>query len=127
MFHLDFRDRRPLHEQIKEQVKKLIITGVLQPEEQIPSVRDLAHMLAVNPNTIQRAYKELEAEGYIYSIRAKGNFVARRDPGVHNSRREELLKELEHNVAELMYLREPLERVLETVRAVYKKGGLNDD
>ncbi|GFN23420.1 MAG: GntR family transcriptional regulator [Thermoanaerobacteraceae bacterium] len=125
MFQLDFRDRRPLHEQIKDQVKKLIITGVLQPDERIPSVRELAQMLAVNPNTIQRAYKELEAEGYIYSIRSKGSFVAQRDPTVSNPRREELLRELERNVAELMYLREPLENLIETIRAIYNKGGLS--
>ncbi|HBT47900.1 MAG TPA: GntR family transcriptional regulator [Peptococcaceae bacterium] len=125
MFQLDFRDRRPLHQQIKDQVKKLIITGVLQPDEQIPSVRELAQMLAVNPNTIQRAYKELEGEGYIYSIRSKGNFVARRDLAAPNPRREELLRGLERTVAELMYLQEPLENLIEIIRAIYKKGGLS--
>ncbi|WP_258361068.1 GntR family transcriptional regulator [Moorella sulfitireducens] len=126
MFQLDFKDRRPLHEQIKEQVKKLIITGVLQPDERIPSVRELAQMLTVNPNTIQRAYKDLEAEGFIYSIRAKGSFVANRDSTEPHPRREELMRELERNVAELMYLNEPVEQLLETIRAIYKKGGLNE-
>ncbi|MGI9951871.1 GntR family transcriptional regulator [Moorellaceae bacterium AZ2] len=125
MFQLDFRDRRPLHEQIKEQVKKLIITGVLRPDERIPSVRELAQMLTVNPNTIQKAYKELEAEGYIYSIRSKGSFVAHRDRTALHLRREELLRELERNVAELMYLNEPMEHLLEAVRTIYKKGGLH--
>ncbi|MDN5326500.1 MAG: GntR family transcriptional regulator [Moorella sp. (in: firmicutes)] len=125
MLQLDYRDRRPLHEQIKEKIKTLIITGVLQPDERIPSVRELAQLLTVNPNTIQRAYKDLEAEGFIYSIRAKGSFVAPRERSAPHPRREELLQQLERNVAELMYLEEPLEQVLEIVYAVYKKGGLN--
>lgn len=124
MFSLDFRDGRPLHEQIKEKIKALIIRGVLKPDERLPSVRELAQMLTVNPNTIQKAYKDLEAEGFIYSIRAKGSFVAPQNRSDFSSRREELLRELERNVAELMYLNEPVERLIETVRAIYRKGGL---
>ncbi|HHW40931.1 MAG TPA: GntR family transcriptional regulator [Syntrophomonadaceae bacterium] len=124
MFQPDFRDRRPLHEQIKEKIKALIIRGVLKPDERIPSVRELAQMLTVNPNTIQKAYKDLEAEGFIYSIRAKGSFVAPQSRSNSNPRREELLRELERNVSELMYLNEPVEHLIETVRAIYRKGGL---
>ena len=75
MLHLDFRDRRPLYEQIKEKLKALIISGVLKEDEKIPSVRELAGMLTINPNTIQKAYKDLESEGYIYSQKARGSFV----------------------------------------------------
>lgn len=124
MLQPDFRDRRPLHEQIKEKIKTLIISGVLKPDERIPSVRELAQSLTVNPNTIQKAYKDLEAEGFIYSIRAKGSFVTPRDRSIPNPRREELLRELERNVSELMYLNEPIEHLIETIRAIYKKGGL---
>ncbi len=124
MLQPDFRDRRPLHEQIKEKIKTLIISGVLKPDERLPSVRELAQMLTVNPNTIQKAYKDLEAEGFIYSIRAKGSFVAPQDRSAHNPRREELLRELEKTVSELMYLNEPLEHLMEVVRAIYRKGGL---
>lgn len=76
MIALDFADRRPIYEQIKDKLKELIISGVLSEHEKIPSVRELALKLAINPNTIQRAYKELEEEGFIYSQRAKGSFVA---------------------------------------------------
>ncbi len=76
MIQLDLRDRRPIYEQIKERFKELIITGAVKEQEKIPSVRELASILAINPNTIQRAYKELEEEGYIYSLRSKGSFVA---------------------------------------------------
>lgn len=123
LLQLDFRDRQPLHEQIKEKMKMLIIHGVLQPDEQIPSVRELAQSLTVNPNTIQKAYKNLEAEGFIYSVRAKGNFVApnpqkRAD---HHPRRRALLQELDKIVAELMYLHEPKEKLFSVIHAVYAK------
>ena len=121
MLQLDFRDRQPLHEQIKEKMKMLIISGVLKPDEQIPSVRELAQSLTVNPNTIQKAYKNLETEGFIYSIRAKGSFVAPQDHSDYHPRREALLEELEKIVAELMYLNEPKEQLLHTIRAIYKK------
>lgn len=124
MFQLDFRDRRPLYEQIKEKMKTLIISGVLKPDERIPSVRELAQSLTVNPNTVQKAYKDLETEGFIYSIRAKGNFVTPRNHSVYHPRREELLRELKKNVAELMYLNEPMEQLIDIIHATYEKGGL---
>lgn len=125
MFQPDFRDRRPLHEQIKEKIKMLIISGVWKPDERIPSVRELAQMLTVNPNTIQKAYKDLEAEEFIYSIRAKGSFVAPQNRSAYHPRREELLRELERNVLELMYLNEPIEHLIETIRAIYKERRLD--
>lgn len=76
MIQLDLSDHRPLYEQIKDKIKLLIINDILHADEKMPSVRDLAQQLTINPNTIQRAYKDLETEGYIYSIRAKGSFVA---------------------------------------------------
>ncbi len=121
MLQLDFRDRQPLHEQIKEKMKMLIISGVLKPDEQIPSVRELAQSLTVNPNTIQKAYKNLETEGFIYSIRAKGSFVAPQDYSDYHPRRKALLEELEKIVAELMYLHEPKEKLLHTIHAIYEK------
>ena len=79
MLHLDYGDHRPLYEQIKEKLKELIIGGILQEHDKIPSVRELAANLAINPNTIQKAYKDLENEGYIYSQKAKGSFVSPRE------------------------------------------------
>lgn len=123
MFQLDFRDRRPLYEQIKDKIKALIISGALQPDERIPSVRELAQSLTINPNTIQKAYKDLETEGFIYSIRAKGNFVTPLEATAQHPRRVELLRELEKIAAELMYLNEPAEQLVETIYSIYKKGG----
>lgn len=76
MIVLDYKDRRPLYEQVAERFKELIIRGVLPADMQMPSVRSQAMELSINPNTIQRAYSQLEQQGYIYSIKGKGSFVA---------------------------------------------------
>lgn len=76
MISINTRDPRPIYLQIKENVVRLILTGVLATDERLPSVRDLAGNLAINPNTIQRAYRELENEGFIYSVTGRGSFVA---------------------------------------------------
>lgn len=76
MISLNYRDSRPIYEQIRDELRKLIVSGALATDEKLPSVRALAAQLAINPNTIQRAYSELEAEGYIYSVAGKGSFAA---------------------------------------------------
>ena len=75
MFDIDVKSRVPIYEQITENVKRLIIQGVLLPEEKLPSVRSLAQELTINPNTIQKAYRELEREGFVISRPGKGSFV----------------------------------------------------
>ena len=76
MISIDYQDRRPLYEQIVERFKTLIIRGVLAPDTQMPSVRTLAMELSINPNTIQRAYAQLERQGFIYPVKGRGNFVS---------------------------------------------------
>ena len=76
MISIDNRDPRPLYEQVFDAFKGLIVSGVIQHGERLPSVRELATQLAINPNTIQRAYRELETEGCIISMPGKGSFVA---------------------------------------------------
>lgn len=76
MILLDYQDRRPIYEQVTEKFRILILRGVLKPGEKMPSVRQLAMELSINPNTIQRAYMALEQEGLIYPVKGKGNFVA---------------------------------------------------
>ena len=103
MLTLNYRDSRPLYGQIKDGLRRLIITGAIAPEEKLPSVRSLAMDLAINPNTIQRAYAELEAEGFIYSLPGKGSFAA---SGADSAavRREELLAKFRELIQELRYL-----------------------
>jgi len=100
---LNYRDSRPIYEQIKDGLRKLIVTGAIGTDEKLPSVRSLATQLSINPNTIQRAYNELEGEGYIYSVPGKGSF-ATGDPDADVSRREELWEKTRELLAELRYL-----------------------
>lgn len=76
MIIIDYRDTRPIYEQVVEKFKILILKGGLKADEQMPTVRSLAMELSINPNTIQKAYSELERQGYIYTVRGRGNFVA---------------------------------------------------
>ncbi len=103
MFKLDYNDHRPVYEQIKENFKSLIVTGAMVEGESLPSVRELAAVLGINPNTIQRAYKELEQEGFIYSVRAKGSVVAPRKNEITPRRREELFLQLGSVFSELSF------------------------
>ena len=121
MLHLDYRDPRPIYEQVKEGLKKLMVTGGLQEGEKLPSVRALASSLAINPNTIQRAYEALEQEGYVNGVAGKGSFVARRD-GVDPARRERLWKQFDAVVAELLFLGVPGGELRARVSAAEKGG-----
>jgi GntR family transcriptional regulator len=100
---LNYRDSRPIYGQIKDGLRRMIVTGALEPDEKLPSVRSMAVDLAINPNTIQRAYAELEAEGFIYSVPGKGSFASRR-MGTDPTRQAELVRRLRELVAELRYL-----------------------
>ena len=100
---LNYRDSRPIYEQIKDGLRKLIVTGALRPDEKLPSVRAMATELAINPNTIQRAYGELETEGYIYSVPGKGSFAAATAEPLA-IRRMELQASLRELVTELRFL-----------------------
>ena len=79
MISINYRDPRPIYEQIQSELRRLMLTGALPPGSRLPSVRELAGQLAINPNTIQRAYRELEADGYILSVAGQGSFVAQVD------------------------------------------------
>ena len=103
MISLNYRDSRPIYEQIKDGLRKRIVTGAMAPDEKLPSVRSLATQLSINPNTIQRAYNELENEGYIYSVPGKGSFAAG-NAGADVARRRELKDKVRELVAELLYL-----------------------
>ena len=76
VLHLNYRDGRPIYEQVKEGLRQLVISGAIRPGDKLPSVRSMAAQLAINPNTIQRAYRELENDGFIYSVSGKGSFAA---------------------------------------------------
>ena len=75
MLHLDYRDIRPLYAQITDNIRQQISGGVLVQGDKLPSVRELAVELSINPNTIQQAYRQLEMEGWIATVPGKGCFV----------------------------------------------------
>lgn len=105
MICLNYRDSRPIYEQIKDELRKLIVTGAMAAGEKLPSVRALATQLSINPNTIQRAYNDLEGEGYIYSVPGKGSFAS--DRGDADAQRRALLcGKVRELVRELRELRE---------------------
>lgn len=76
MIKLDLQSRVPLYEQLQEQIIRLSLMGVLEANEQLPSVRSLAREVGVNPNTVAKAYQELERQGIIYTVSGRGSFVS---------------------------------------------------
>lgn len=130
MFELDLRSRAPVYEQLVEKIKDLIIHNVLKPDQQLPAVRVLARELTINPNTIQKAYRELEHRGYIYSVPGKGSFVRPAAAAGQNAGR---LRALEHELArivsEMLYLGATPESVITRVKTQLdqNQGGKRDD
>ncbi len=118
MLTLDYRDARPIYGQIKDSLRRLIVAGALGPDEKLPSIRALAMDLSINPNTIRRAYTELEQEGFIYSVPGKGSFAAVMGGG-DGRRRAELMERLREIIAELRYLNVPDQEIL----ALLQEGG----
>ena len=117
MINIDYRDARPVYEQVKDEFKRLIIKGILKKDDQIPPVREIASTLAINPNTIQRAYKELETEGYIYSAKGRGTFVAEPPKAESTFQKEKTLQSFISALDELLFLgvtKEELEEILNT-------------
>jgi len=112
MIHLDYRDARPIYSQIVDNFRSQIIAGVLQQGDRLPSVRELAGELAINPNTIQRAYRELEMSGYIATVPGKGCFVC----GVNGSVQEPAWQALDQAVAKLMALGVTKEELLQHLK-----------
>lgn len=117
---INFRDSRPIYEQIKDNLRKLIITGGISPGEKLPSVRDFSSQLAINPNTIQRAYRELENEGYVYTIPGKGSFAAQKQE-VDQGRKAELLSNLDALISELKYLGVSESQLIARIKGVKDK------
>ena len=103
LIQLNYRDAKPIYEQIKDGLKHLLVSKAIETGEKLPSVRELAASLAINPNTIQRAYKELESEDYIYTVSGKGTFAAAQDDVV-KIRKEELFVQFDTVTSELLYL-----------------------
>lgn len=115
MIQLNYRDSRPIYEQVKDGFRRMIVQELLAVDEKLPSVREIAGTLAINPNTIQRAYRELEQEGYVYTIAGKGSFVAG-IPEKDSKRKKELLEKLDEIVEELYYMNVSEDELMTRIR-----------
>lgn len=128
MFDLDVRSRIPIYEQLVEKLKELIIHEVFKTDAQLPSVRTLSKELTVNPNTIQKAYRELELQGYIYSVPGKGSFVS---PTLKltNEKVEKMKETLVKLISEALYLGIKKEDIVSLLDQAVEsvKGGENHD
>ena len=103
MITINYGDPRPIYEKVKDDLRRLVLSGALAEGSKLPSVRELAMQLAINPNTIQRAYRELEAEGCICSVPGRGSFVCKTDAAML-ARRAELTAQLRQAAGELRAL-----------------------
>lgn len=123
------RSRQPIYEQLVDKLKELIISEVLKPDEQLPSVRTLAGQLTINPNTIQKAYRELETQGYIYLVKGKGSFVNPTSLVKNSEKLVSIIKELKKLLSEAMYLGLKREELIELIHDLESSvgGGENDD
>lgn len=126
MFQIDLKSRKALYEQIVDNFKQLIIADVLKPTEKVPSVRDLAKSLTINPNTIQKAYRELENQGYIYTVSGLGSFISA-PPEIKSDEKKinELKNLIRESVQELLYLKcteEEIKSLFEESNITFKGG-----
>ena len=119
MISLNYRDARPIYEQVRDGLRHLIVSGAIEAGEKLPSVRTLASTLSINPNTIQRAYEALASEGYLRSEAGKGCFASPRG-AQDDARRACLLHRLEETVTELKFLGLSLEEIHTRLKEVYQ-------
>ena len=120
MIHLDHRDSRPIYLQIADAFRRQIEAGVLSPGDKLPSVRELSASLTINPNTIQRAYRELESQGWIVSVPGKGSFV-QGIPQIDPAQTKALLAEFDKLTATLLAMGLSEDELTAHIR----KGGTN--
>lgn len=122
MILLDYRDKRPIYEQVVEKLERLIVSGGLEPLTKMPSVRSLAMELSVNPNTVQRAYAQLEQDGYLYTVSGRGTFVTAENEWREN-KQGKVLKEWKNMTLQAKEAGIGIERLQEELRCVFEEAG----
>ena len=115
MFNLDYQSRLPIYEQIVEQFERYIAYGVLKPKEQVPSIRELAAALGINPNTVKKAYEELEKRGAIVTVSTKGTFVTENIKEVVKVKIQDKLNVIKENIKELEKLGMTKEEIMKEI------------
>ncbi len=131
MIQIDLRSREPIYEQLIKNIKELIFSGVLKTDEKLPSVREIARQLTINPNTIQKAFKALETEGYIYSARGRGHFVMSMKENKSAEQSLVILNQIKELIKEANYIGISKEDILTIMGSVYtdsvtERGELSD-
>lgn len=121
MLNIDRQSRTPVYEQIINQLERLILTDIIKPQEQIPSVRALSAELSINPNTIQKAYNDLEKRGITISVPGVGRFVAENARGIINANRSEELERLSEITSELALTDIALKTIIDTITQAYNR------
>ncbi len=121
MFSIDYHSRQPIYEQLYDNVIHLVSLGVLTPDEQLPPVRQLAMELGINPNTVSKAYKNLENDGMIYSVVGKGSFISGKSD-ITEWKKQEITTKITQAVQEAVKLGIEQQQIVELVDTVYKGG-----
>ena len=128
MFEINLKSRKSIFEQIVDGFKELIVSGVLKPGDKIPSVRDLSGQLTVNPNTIQKAYRQLDQEGWIYSASGLGSFVSERPRELPDEKKlEELTAQIASLAKQMEYLGLAKEEVMGRIASAIEERRGSDD
>ena len=127
MFGITLNNRKPIHEQLTERITELVLSGVLEAEAPLPSVREMAAELGVNPNTVQRAYSELERAGVTYSVSGKGRFVTHDTAAVKDARKKEEMKRLGESVRELERLGCERDEILREGEKIFAREDVQND
>ena len=120
---IDYQDSRPIYEQIVENFKLQIYKGILQPDDQMPSVRSLSMELSTNPNTVQKAYAELERQGFIYTVKGRGNFVKSNEI-LKDNKKEELIRAVVDLLIEAKEIGIPIEELVKEVKLRFECTGM---
>ncbi|WP_206458973.1 GntR family transcriptional regulator [Anaerovorax sp. IOR16] len=128
MFQLDLKSRKSIYEQVIDNIKELILTEVMMPHEKLPSVRELSKTLTVNPNTILKAYRELEREGYLYTVGGLGCFVsAKEDRKIDKRKLEEVKHRIQNDIMELRYLGFQPNEICNFLKQIIEEGAFCHD
>ena len=122
MIHIDSRSSKPIYEQIIERIKENIIKGILKPGDKLPSVRELAAAITINPNTISKAYNELERTKAIEVIRGKGTFVAENfKPVINEEKMREIKEHMKEIIIEAHYIGVDKDKLINIMNEIYSE------
>ena len=119
MFSIDYHSRQPIYEQLYDNVIRMVSLGILKPDEQLPPVRQLAIELGINPNTVSKAYKNLENDGMIYSVVGKGSFISGKTD-ITECKKQEITDRMTEAAQEAVKLGIEQQQIVELIDMVYK-------